>query len=250
MSSSLLSALRNGANQSLKSQIIRAAFQQKPTSIILPQNFLSHNNNNDVRSFSSLPYHIVVGMPALSPTMEAGNISSWRVSEGDTFAAGDSLAEIETDKATIDFEAQDDGVVAKILVEAGSGEINVGVPIMVTVEDEEDVAAFKDFVPEVEEAAPAAAEPEPAAAPAAPVVEEVVPPPAPEPVVAAAPVAAPEPVVEAPVVEAVAAPDVDAAMVSPGWGNFAKVKSPLASTLSASQKKYIELYGSTGQVPL
>ena len=80
--------------------------------------------------------------------MEAGTISSWKVNEGDTFGAGDSLAEIETDKATIDFEAQDDGVVAKILVESGSGEINVGVPIMVTVEEEDDVAAFKDFVVE------------------------------------------------------------------------------------------------------
>lgn len=85
-------------------------------------------------------------MPALSPTMEAGTIASWKVNEGESFGAGDSLAEIETDKATIDFEAQDDGVVAKLLVEAGSGEITVGVPIMVTVEDEADVAAFKDFV--------------------------------------------------------------------------------------------------------
>ena len=87
-------------------------------------------------------------MPALSPTMEAGTISSWKVGEGESFSAGDSLAEIETDKASIDFEAQDDGVVAKILVEAGGGEINVGVPILVTVEEEGDVAAFKDFVVE------------------------------------------------------------------------------------------------------
>lgn len=81
--------------------------------------------------------------------MEAGTISSWKVNEGDSFGAGDSLAEIETDKATIDFEAQDDGVVAKILVAGGDGkEINVGVPILVTVEEEDDVAAFKDFVVE------------------------------------------------------------------------------------------------------
>ena len=87
--------------------------------------------------------------------MEAGTIASWKVNEGESFGAGDSLAEIETDKATIDFEAQDDGVVAKILVEAGSGEITVGVPIMVTVEDEADVAAFKDFVVDTDAASDA-----------------------------------------------------------------------------------------------
>ena len=112
---------------------------------------------------SDLPYHIVVGMPALSPTMETGTISKWNVSPGDQFAAGDSLAVIETDKATIDFEAQDDGVVAKILVEAGTGgEVTVGAPIMVTVEEVGDVAAFENF--SVGSAAPAAAAPTPPAA--------------------------------------------------------------------------------------
>mmetsp|Transcript_10691 Transcript_10691/g.12616 ORF Transcript_10691/g.12616 Transcript_10691/m.12616 type:complete len:130 (+) Transcript_10691:134-523(+) len=86
---------------------------------------------------TNLPDHIVMGMPALSPTMEVGTISSWNITEGQSFSAGDSLAEIETDKATIDFEAQDDGIVAKILVEAGSTEIPVGVGIVVVVEEEE-----------------------------------------------------------------------------------------------------------------
>lgn len=102
-------------------------------------------------------------MPALSPTMETGTISKWNVSAGDQFSAGDSLAVIETDKATIDFEAQDDGVVAKILVEAGTGgEVTVGEPIMVTVEEVGDVAAFENF--SVGSAAPAAAAPTPPAA--------------------------------------------------------------------------------------
>merc|ERR1719491_2302718 len=83
---------------------------------------------------ADLPFHTVMGMPALSPTMEAGTIASWKVSEGGSFSAGDSLAEIETDKATMDFEAQDDGFVAKILVEAGSTEVAVGVPVLVVVE--------------------------------------------------------------------------------------------------------------------
>lgn len=95
---------------------------------------------------SSYPPHEVVGMPSLSPTMEAGAIASWNVEVGDSFGAGDVLCEIETDKATVSFEAQDDGVIAKILADAGPTEINCGVPILVTVEDEDDVGAFQDFI--------------------------------------------------------------------------------------------------------
>ena len=123
-------------------------------------------------SSDDLPYHIVVGMPALSPTMESGTISKWNVSEGSTFVAGDSLAVIETDKASMDFEAQDDGVVAKLLVSEG-GELNVGVPIIVTVEEEGDVSAFANFVAD-ESAGSTADEPssvveEPVVAPPTPV---------------------------------------------------------------------------------
>lgn len=109
-------------------------------------------------------------MPSLSPTMEAGTIASWTLEEGESFGAGDVLCEIETDKATVSFEAQDDGVIAKILAEAGPDEIDCGVPIVITVEDEDDVAAFKDYVldiaPTAPTPAPAAASPEPLAAPA------------------------------------------------------------------------------------
>lgn len=78
--------------------------------------------------------------------MDAGTIATWNVSEGDSFSAGMSLAEIETDKATMDFEAQDDGFIAKILKDGTSGEIQVGDPILVTVDEAGDVAAFNDFV--------------------------------------------------------------------------------------------------------
>jgi pyruvate dehydrogenase E2 component (dihydrolipoamide acetyltransferase) len=111
--------------------------------------------------------------------MESGSISSWNIAEGSTFAAGDVLCSVETDKATVDFEAQDEGVVAKIIVAAGSGEIPCGNPIMVTVQDVADVAAFKDFVVE---AAIGSSE----AAPAATAAAAPVPPPSPA-VVAAAP---------------------------------------------------------------
>jgi len=97
-------------------------------------------------SLSSYPSHEVVGLPALSPTMETGTIGNWHLDEGDSFGPGDVICSVETDKATVDFEAQDDGFIAKILTEAGSDEIEVGVPIMITVEEEEDAAAFKDYV--------------------------------------------------------------------------------------------------------
>lgn len=91
-------------------------------------------------------------MPALSPTMESGSIASWALQEGDSFQAGDALCSVETDKATLDFEAQDDGVLAKILVPPGTQDVAIGTPICVVVEEVADVAAFQDFV-----VAPAAA---------------------------------------------------------------------------------------------
>ena len=81
--------------------------------------------------------------------MEAGTIAAWNLGEGDSYAAGDSLCEIETDKATVSFEAQDDGVIAKILAQAGPDEISCGVPIVITVEEAGDVDAFKDYVADV-----------------------------------------------------------------------------------------------------
>lgn len=66
----------------------------------------------------------------------AGNIAKWNKKEGDEIAAGDSIAEIETDKATMDWEAQDDGFVAKVLVPEGAKDVSVGQPVIVIVEEE------------------------------------------------------------------------------------------------------------------
>ncbi|CAG81400.1 YALI0D23683p [Yarrowia lipolytica CLIB122] len=77
--------------------------------------------------------------------MTQGNIGAWQKSVGDALAPGEVLVEIETDKAQMDFEFQDDGYLAKILLDAGAKDIAVGTPIGVYVEDEADVAAFKDF---------------------------------------------------------------------------------------------------------
>jgi pyruvate dehydrogenase E2 component (dihydrolipoamide acetyltransferase) len=183
--------------------------------------------------------------------METGILAEWYLTEGAHFSAGEAIAKIETDKASIDFEAQDDGFVAKILMEAGGGQdIPVGTPIMVTVEEADDVAAFANFVLE-ESATPPAPAPQPAPAPAAKVEAAAAPaPPPPAPPAAAPP--APTPVAAAPVpppamenMVAAVAP-----VLSTGWGDFAKLNSPILKTLSKQQNSYVEKYGTTGQVPL
>ncbi|HEY0114839.1 MAG TPA: biotin/lipoyl-containing protein, partial [Allosphingosinicella sp.] len=74
---------------------------------------------------------IELKMPALSPTMEEGTLAKWLVKEGDSVTSGTVLAEIETDKATMEFEAIDEGVVAKILVAEGTDEVKVGTVIAI-----------------------------------------------------------------------------------------------------------------------
>ena len=78
-------------------------------------------------------------MPALSPTMEEGTLSKWLVKEGDKVVSGDLIAEIETDKATMEVEAIDDGVIGKILVNEGQEAIKVNVPIAILLLDGEDI---------------------------------------------------------------------------------------------------------------
>ncbi|WP_439527476.1 pyruvate dehydrogenase complex E1 component subunit beta [Pannonibacter sp.] len=116
-----------------------------------------------------MPINIL--MPALSPTMEEGKLAKWLKAEGDAIKAGDVIAEIETDKATMEVEAVDEGTLGKILVAEGSENVKVNTPIAVLLAEGEDASA-----------ATAAPAPAPAAAPAAA--------PAPAPVAAAAPVPA------------------------------------------------------------
>ena len=79
--------------------------------------------------------------------MEKGNIKQWIKKEGDRVDPGDVLAAIETDKATVDFEMQEEGYVAKLLFEEGSKDVPLGTPVAILVEEEGDVAAFKDYSP-------------------------------------------------------------------------------------------------------
>jgi pyruvate dehydrogenase E1 component beta subunit len=106
-------------------------------------------------------------MPALSPTMEEGKLAKWLKAVGDTVKSGDILAEIETDKATMEVEAIDEGVLAAILVEAGTENVKVNTPIAVIAAEGEDVSAASAAPAPKAASAPAAAE---ASAPAAPAV--------------------------------------------------------------------------------
>lgn len=112
------------------------------------------------RMFGTLPPHTKLGMPALSPTMSQGNLIEWKVKEGQLVAAGDLLADVETDKATLGWENQDDGVIAKLLVPAGTQGIDVGQVVAIVVEEESDVAAFKDYVEDFSESSDSLAEKE------------------------------------------------------------------------------------------
>ena len=113
-------------------------------------------------------------MPALSPTMEEGTLAKWLVKEGDTVSSGDIMAVIETDKATMEFEAVDEGIIGKILIEEGTEGVKVNTAIAILVEEGEDVpaagAAPTAAAPTEEAPAKAPAEPA-AAAPAAPVAD-------------------------------------------------------------------------------
>jgi pyruvate dehydrogenase E2 component (dihydrolipoamide acetyltransferase) len=103
-------------------------------------------------------------MPALSPTMEEGTLAKWLVKEGDKVNSGDILAEIETDKATMEFEAVDEGTIAKILVPEGTDGVKVGAPIAILAGEDEDASAAAPAAPKADTApaeAPKAAAPAP-----------------------------------------------------------------------------------------
>ncbi|WP_054310850.1 pyruvate dehydrogenase complex E1 component subunit beta [Mesorhizobium sp. 1M-11] len=110
---------------------------------------------------------IEILMPALSPTMEEGNLSKWLKNEGDKVAPGDVIAEIETDKATMEVEAVDEGTLGKILIAAGSEGVKVNTPIAVLLQEGESAGDIGKAAAPAKTEAPAAAEPAPAEKPAA-----------------------------------------------------------------------------------
>src|SRR5438132_6049518 len=88
---------------------------------------------------------IELGMPALAPTMTEGNLARWLKKEGDAVHSGDVIAEIETDKATMEYEAADEGRLGKIIVPAGAQGIKVNQPIALLLEEGEDQSALEGF---------------------------------------------------------------------------------------------------------
>uniref|UniRef100_A0A8C5AMZ9 Acetyltransferase component of pyruvate dehydrogenase complex n=1 Tax=Gadus morhua TaxID=8049 RepID=A0A8C5AMZ9_GADMO len=122
---------------------------------------------------SSYPTHLKIQLPALSPTMTVGTVQRWEKKVGEKLSEGDLLAEIETDKATIGFEVQEEGYLAKIIIAEGTRDVPLGTSLCIIVEKESDIAAFKDYVETgVADATapppPPAAAPSPSLAPAAP----------------------------------------------------------------------------------
>src|SRR5215204_5835048 len=126
---------------------------------------------------------IEIRMPALSPTMTEGNLARWLKKEGDEVHSGDVIAEIETDKATMEYEAADDGRLGKIIVPEGAQGIKVNEPIALLLEEGEDEAALEHFAapaqqPQAQqpEAPPTSTAPktEPSPAPAAPALADPV----------------------------------------------------------------------------
>ena len=108
---------------------------------------------------------IEILMPALSPTMEEGTLSKWVKNEGDTVKSGDVIAEIETDKATMEVEAVDEGVLGKILIAAGTEGVKVNTAIAVLLQDGESADAVAAPKAAAAEKPAEAAAPAPAAAP-------------------------------------------------------------------------------------
>jgi pyruvate dehydrogenase E2 component (dihydrolipoamide acetyltransferase) len=171
-----------------------------------------------------MPINIL--MPALSPTMEKGNLAKWLKKEGDKVKSGDVIAEIETDKATMEVEAVDEGTIAKILVPEGTQDVAVNDVIAVLAGEGEDVKAAG--------AGAASAPPKAAEAPA------------PKPAAAAAPAAAPAPKAAAPAVAPAPAPQ--AAAPAPQANGHARIfSSPLARRLA--REAGIELKRINGSGP-
>src|SRR6267378_6684150 len=98
--------------------------------------------NERVISGADMPIQVL--MPALSPTMEKGNLSKWLKKEGEAIKSGDVIAEIETDKATMEYEAVDEGTLGKILIPEGTTDVAVNTPIAMILAEGEDSSALTD----------------------------------------------------------------------------------------------------------
>ncbi|XP_044759690.1 dihydrolipoyllysine-residue acetyltransferase component of pyruvate dehydrogenase complex, mitochondrial isoform X1 [Coccinella septempunctata] len=168
-------SIRGNLNKTVRGNLIRNLCVQGVRRIPKQSKLVLQHKPNiikwtyQIRHYASdLPSHTRVTLPALSPTMEMGTIISWSKKEGEKLNEGDLLAEIETDKATMGFETPEEGYLAKIIIPAGTKEVPIGKLVCIIVENEADVAAFKDFKDDATAApAPKPKAPSPPPAPAA-----------------------------------------------------------------------------------
>ncbi|XP_045515248.1 dihydrolipoyllysine-residue acetyltransferase component of pyruvate dehydrogenase complex, mitochondrial isoform X3 [Pieris brassicae] len=184
LADSVKKAIRYNVKRCLSTELTRRKQANKLLSLSNQPLSATQQWSIQVRHYSDLPPHNKVNLPALSPTMENGSIVSWEKKEGDKLNEGDLLCEIETDKATMGFETPEEGYLAKILITAGTKGVPVGKLLCIIVENQADVAAFKDFKDD-SAAAPSAASPPAAPAPAAAAVPAAS---APQPAAASQPV--------------------------------------------------------------
>src|SRR5829696_8249525 len=116
----------------------RRSSRPKTPSPILPNSTQTFTPSRKSHSHSPMPTPVL--MPALSPTMEKGNLAKWLKKEGETVKSGDVIAEIETDKATMEVEATDEGTLGKILIPEGTADVAVNTPIATILADGESAA--------------------------------------------------------------------------------------------------------------
>ncbi|XP_045537151.1 dihydrolipoyllysine-residue acetyltransferase component of pyruvate dehydrogenase complex, mitochondrial isoform X3 [Papilio machaon] len=194
LSESLKKAVRVNLTRCMTTELIRRKSSNKFINSESKSGLLALQWRPQIRYYSDLPSHNKVNLPALSPTMESGSIVRWEKKEGDKLGEGDLLCEIETDKATMGFETPEEGYLAKILIPEGTKGVPVGKLLCIIVENQGDVAAFKDFkddstgAPAKPAPAKAAEAPSPAPAAAAPPAPAAAPP---RPAAPAAPAPAP-----------------------------------------------------------
>ncbi|XP_030076489.1 dihydrolipoyllysine-residue acetyltransferase component of pyruvate dehydrogenase complex, mitochondrial [Microcaecilia unicolor] len=138
---------------------------------------------------SAYPTHLKILLPALSPTMTMGTVQRWEKKVGEKLSEGDLLAEIETDKATIGFEVQEEGYLAKILIAEGTRDVPLGTPLCIIVEKESDIPSFADYqeTAGVADIKPQAPPPSPQAVPLPPAAQPAAPPPVSAPPAVSAP---------------------------------------------------------------
>lgn len=173
---------------------------RNPAFLCLPNNKFLYFQN--CRNYADYPPHKKITLPALSPTMDEGKIASWKRKEGDKVSEGDLLGEVETDKATMDFDSPEDGIIAKIVIPVG-GTCPVGALVIIFVDKAEDIGAFKDYKAEAP-AASTAATPAPATAPSVAPTPQV-PPPVPAAAAPTSPTAAGDRVYASPLAKQLAA---------------------------------------------